>query len=298
MTSTRGLLGSVLVCCLAFLFAATTPAAATVAYTHANALNAFYFSKVTYCDANMIQSWTCGMSCKQHNNFRVSGVVTDADYSLQSYVGIDDEHKQVVVSFRGASDTSNMVGSAAGFPSTYDTRLGCGENCKVHIVYQMYYGRLRYYIRRYVIGALQWNPGYDVLVTGHSMGGALATLAAVDLQTQITRYGFDPRPLVHLYTFGAIRVGNKDFAFWANNVLYNGAHFHITHARDPVPRLPPTTLLGYLHVPQEIYYRTNDTSYVVCQDSASAEDPDCINRANGIDNDDHLWYLGMDTGCY
>ncbi len=41
---------------------------------------------------------------------------------------------------------------------------------------------------------------------GHSLGGALATLAAHDLQAE---FGF---PHLHCYTFGAPRTGNHAFA--------------------------------------------------------------------------------------
>jgi pimeloyl-ACP methyl ester carboxylesterase len=275
-----------------------TPVTATVPYTHANGLDALYFTKVTYCSEGDIRSWTCGMTCKRHNNFRVLSLITNPGLSLLSYVGIDDDTRRVVVAFRGAYDTSNIIGSSGVLPVAYDSMLGCGDDCKVHAVYQSYYGTLRFYIRRHVVGALQWNPTYSVLVTGHSMGGALAQLAATDLQTQIARYGFSPLPMVHLYTFGALRVGNKAYAAWAVNLLDNAAHFHVTHAQDPVPRLPPFTgLLGFFHVPHEIYYPANDATFIVCDDSTSAEAKNCINGAKGRNNDDHLFYLGVSTGC-
>lgn len=287
-----------LLCLLGTLCLLSTPSTAAVAYTHANGLDALYFTKATYCTQGEIESWTCGMTCKQHNNFRVTAMVTNPDLSLLSYVGVDDDSKRVVVAFRGATDASNMIGSAAVLPVAYDAKIGCGDDCKVHAIYQGYYGTLRYYIRRQVIGALQWNPTYSVLVTGHSMGGAMAQLAATDLQTQIDRYGFSPRPLVHLYTFGALRVGNKAYAAWAMNLLDNAPHFHVTHARDPVPRMPPLTgWLGFFHVPYEIYYPGDDTTYRTCDDSLTSEETNCINAVSGSNNSDHLYYLGMDTGC-
>ncbi len=46
--------------------------------------------------------------------------------------------------------------------------------------------------------------------TGHSLGGALATLAAHQMRTAALKHGFD-RDLA-CYTFGAPRVGNHAFA--------------------------------------------------------------------------------------
>ena len=66
-------------------------------------------------------------------------------------------------------------------------------------------------------------------VTGHSLGGALATLAA-------SRHAF-----AAAYTFGAPRVGDGDF--WST--LRCPLH-RVVNGRDLVPTLPPRRL-GYVH---------------------------------------------------
>jgi hypothetical protein len=76
------------------------------------------------------------------------------------------------------------------------------------------------------------GEGRPLLITGHSLGGALATLAAAHL----------PRAL--LYSFGAPRVGNRAFAH-ALDKHAERLHRYVNH-RDPVPLLPPG-LLGYRH---------------------------------------------------
>ncbi|GAB4815923.1 hypothetical protein N2152v2_002969 [Parachlorella kessleri] len=55
---------------------------------------------------------------------------------------------------------------------------------------------------------LHWR----VVVTGHSLGGALATLAALELQHHLTTLHDCPPVKVSLYTFGAPRPGNRAFA--------------------------------------------------------------------------------------
>lgn len=55
---------------------------------------------------------------------------------------------------------------------------------------------------------------------GHSLGGALATLAAHEFRTVALSYGVD-RDLA-CYTFGAPRVGNHAFAREFNNVRTSG----------------------------------------------------------------------------
>jgi triacylglycerol lipase len=46
-------------------------------------------------------------------------------------------------------------------------------------------------------------PTAEIFVTGHSLGGALAVLAAVDIKHNIS-----PESEVILYTYGQPRVGN------------------------------------------------------------------------------------------
>lgn len=73
-----------------------------------------------------------------------------------------------------------------------------------------------------------------VWFTGHSLGAALATIAAA-------RYGAQ-RPVQGLYTFGSPRVGNRDFV---QTVPQNTQRF--VNNNDLVARLPPP-IGGYKHV--------------------------------------------------
>lgn len=78
--------------------------------------------------------------------------------------------------------------------------------------------------------------------TGHSLGGAIATLNA-------GRCVLSPIPASPsgLYTFGSPRVGNRRFI---NYVKLN--HYRWVNNNDIVPRLPPRWL-GYRHAGKELY---------------------------------------------
>ena len=69
----------------------------------------------------------------------------------------------------------------------------------------------------------------ELHVTGHSLGGALATLAALDLTKQ---FNVDTT----VYTFGQPRVGNKAFATDYDATVTK--HFSVAHGQDPVARVP------------------------------------------------------------
>ena len=81
--------------------------------------------------------------------------------------------------------------------------------------------------------ALQSMQGADMVkiyVTGHSLGGALATLAAHDIKKQFPHYP------VTVYTFGQPRVGNYAFAKEYNSIIKD--HFAIINEQDPVSFVP------------------------------------------------------------
>ena len=81
---------------------------------------------------------------------------------------------------------------------------------------------------------IQLPPVGEIYIIGHSLGGALATLASVRLQ----KMGYIPI----VYTFGSPRVGNYFF-----NKAYKIVNYRWVNKMDIVPHVPPI-LGGYEHV--------------------------------------------------
>ena len=73
---------------------------------------------------------------------------------------------------------------------------------------------------------IQQTPHDGVVFTGHSLGGALATLAAMRLRKVCEVSG--------IYTFGSPRVGDIDFSS-----QYKLRHWRVENKNDLVPHLPP-----------------------------------------------------------
>ena len=90
--------------------------------------------------------------------------------------------------------------------------------------------------------------GRQLVLTGHSLGGALATVAAAEWAGT-----FDIRSI---YTYGQPRVGKVDFADYMER--YVGSKFYrIVNDDDIVPRVPP----GYVHIGQLSHFGpTGDVS--------------------------------------
>lgn len=68
------------------------------------------------------------------------------------------------------------------------------------------------------------------MLTGHSLGGAIATIAAAEWQGE--------RDVAAVYTFGQPRVGRADFADFIRR-HYGENIFRFVNNRDVVTRVPP-----------------------------------------------------------
>ncbi|KPI82540.1 lipase precursor-like protein [Leptomonas seymouri] len=181
---------------------------------------------------------------------------------------------------------------------TYDQLSSCGDKCTVHAGFMLSYLSLRYRLRSAVLALLSAHPTYGVVVTGHSLGGALATLAAADLQELLNRGNHTPAPQpITLYSYGAPRVGNVAFAQWLTDLLSHGTHYRITHSRDPVVRLP-FRFEGYAHTAGEVFYRSlQRSSRVMCADTVTKQDWRCSSGVFSVIVSDHLHYMGETTRC-
>jgi hypothetical protein len=78
------------------------------------------------------------------------------------------------------------------------------------------------------------NPDFDVWITGHSLGGAMASVSAFDLVWNTTLFSHKS-PLV--YTFGQPRTGDTAYARIYDKFVPNT--FRVVNDDDPVPHLPP-----------------------------------------------------------
>jgi len=91
---------------------------------------------------------------------------------------------------------------------------------------------------------MEEHPGYGVVVTGHSLGGAAAVFAAAILRKDYKD--------VTMYTYGQPRAGNKALS---EAVTAQGQNYRVTHTSDIVPKLPPESPNGegYLHISPEYW---------------------------------------------
>ena len=150
----------------------------------------------------------------------------------------------ITIAFRGSKSLQNWI-TDAEFLRTKLVVQPDGTKCEVHSgflhAYESIIADLAAYLRQ---------PGADnrpLFVTGHSLGGALAILAALELKRQ----GF---AIAQVYTFGQPRVGNAAYKRMYDAEL--GAQtFRVVYEEDIVARIPhlPTFTDPYRHVGVEVF---------------------------------------------
>lgn len=89
------------------------------------------------------------------------------------------------------------------------------------------------------------NNYQPILVTGHSLGGALATLSAARMHEE-------GMAIAALYTFGSPRVGDVSFSK-KFNADFEGRAYRFVNDQDIVTRIPPSAF-GYKHVGEFLYF--------------------------------------------
>src|ERR1700761_7855600 len=125
------------------------------------------------------------------------------DTGIFGLMGRNPAGRTAFLSFRGTSDLAEWVADIDAIPDDYRPISGFGQ---VHSGFQEVYQLVRSNIATHVSAAV---AGCDqILITGHSLGAALAVLAAPDIAQNMPPNKIEPR----LITFAGPRVGLTDFA--------------------------------------------------------------------------------------
>ncbi|KAB5536572.1 lipase [Coniochaeta sp. 2T2.1] len=231
---------------------------------------------IAYCvgTTGVQPPFACASRCRDFPSLHLvstwnTGVLSMADSC--GYVAVDHGLKRpaeagdvphkpaIVVAFRGTYSLTNTVVDLSTVPQEYvpypepDNSTDKGEeedgrekctNCTVHSGFLTSWLSARKLVLPALHAARQKHPDYPIHLVGHSLGGAVAALAALELR--LTHNLSD----ISVTTFGEPRIGNKDLVRYLDRVfglehddgydpdLEKRAYRRVTHTGDPVPLLP------------------------------------------------------------
>lgn len=191
-------------------------------------------AQAAYLDGDKVEPWV-----GQIGEIRSFGWF-DAN-STQAFV-IEGENS-IIISFRGTEPTS-----LTDWMSDLNTALVGGPGGGlVHEGFQMALLAIWKDLLEYLFTLRNGSTDKKTLwITGHSLGGALATLAAAKLRLE------REQPVNGVYTFGQPRVGDIKFR-QAYDLDMGARHFRLVHNNDIVPRVP-FRAMSYRHAGQLVYF--------------------------------------------
>ena len=236
-------------------------------------------SQAAYCVEGS-DTFTC-QTCDSVNNFE--------SYSLKNgeliLYGYNSLYNSVFIAFRGSHDIQNWIADIR-FLKTYPYSNYIAVEKGFYNLFEknkdIIYNNLNQLSQKYKTN--------NVIITGHSLGAALATVMSFDILYNDYPYN------IYLTTFGSPRVGNQEFVNQFNK--YKIYSKRVTHYYDMVPHLPQNDL-NYHHVSQEIWFNPENSNYQECNDSNNNEDKYCSNSCAPLSCtsiSDHLYYLNISMG--
>jgi hypothetical protein len=204
--------------------------------------------------------------------------------------------KELILSIPGTSGLQDIFTDLELSLVAYDSpRVNCTGDCKVHQGLLNAWNSLEPAATKSISDTLRANPGYNTILSGHSLGAGIAGVAFASLKN-------GPYRLTEAYTYGQPRTGNQEFANYVDSIsgaseAAPGCLYRVTHFNDGIPQLPPT-LLGYRHSRTEYWESAavaNESSTYRCD---GQEPSDCNNSVFGLgSNAAHTSYAGFNVAC-
>ena len=162
--------------------------------------------------------WCTTYSLPQFNNNATS---------TEGYVARDDNLKQIIVAFRGSQQAQDAI---TGLCHTSLDNMSCFlywprhkdiniillpyispnvtyvSGAKAHAGFLIAYNSVASTVLSIVRSELAAHPDYELISTGHSLGGALASLGGASLAANF------PDANLRVFTYGQPRTGNSGYA--------------------------------------------------------------------------------------
>jgi hypothetical protein len=200
-----------------------------------------------YCPSIELASWTCYWCTVEG----ISGVrrLYEPTTRTPFFVAVSEATAEIYVAFSGSVGMGDSATAEAHEEVFYNLSL-------THLAHPLvagaaiHSGWLRQWglVQPLLCVALRvtrvGRPLHTLVLTGHSTGASLATVAAYMLSARVPRADRWPPERVSVINFGASMVGNAEFADEYERIGLGRRTFRFTHGADAAPRQ-----LGWLPAP-------------------------------------------------
>ncbi|KAK3116281.1 hypothetical protein LTR53_003533 [Teratosphaeriaceae sp. CCFEE 6253] len=259
---------------------------------------------IAYCvgltSTGIYKPFSCLSRCSDFPRFDLVTTWNTGPLLIDScgYIALDHGKERIMIAFRGTYSIANTVIDLSTIPQQYVPYPGFGgddepkcERCTVHMGFHTSWLLTKKWIQSDLNQVILLWPSYKLELVGHSLGGAVAALAGLDLLA----HGHDPS----VTTFGEPRVGNQELAGYINDRFKLLEEHHdvadtekryrrLTHIDDPVPLLPLSEWGFAMHA-GEIFISKPSLSPDVSDlyHCNGNNDPICIAGQDSSARDDH-----------
>jgi len=164
-------------------------------------------------------------------NGKLEKFIENKNTDFQAAITLSKHRKRICVVFRGTDSIKDWL-----FDILFN-KVKLPDGSRVH---KGFYKQLKTEITKLdscVLELLNKHSDYEIIITGHSLGAALATIYGYLLSNKIDKN-------ISVISFASPKVGNKKFSKFFSNKS-NLKHYRFTNDNDIVPMLPP--LSNYHH---------------------------------------------------
>ncbi|KAG9307701.1 hypothetical protein G9A89_023266 [Geosiphon pyriformis] len=225
-----------------------------------------HYSRAAYCNLDRVRNWNCGEDCDILSGTQIMATF-DTKRGTQAFVGVHEQQKNIIISFRG-TDPTNLKDLCTDVKFLF-VDYPLASNAKIHRGFLEAYQSLNGDVVEQVKSLVKTYPSFSVRVAGHSLGGALSVIFALDLKNQIPSLVSNQN--FFIYTYGQPRIGNNVLAKYIDSQISVN---RITHTSDLLTHMP-SRLFGYQHSSGEYWIKndlkTFNTSTIYCDGTESSK---------------------------
>lgn len=254
-----------------------------------------WFASYGYCDDDDIPLICCG----NFIDFFTKKWTIISETSIAKYFNYNfvlwrnDEYKKYIIAFPGTRDKILELLNEGLYINLVDYNED-GNGIKIVSYFKKVIDEIKSEIFSYdILEDINSHPGYQIISTGHSLGGAVAALFLYEAINK--KYIIPEINEPVLITFGMPRIGNENFVVDFNSKIKNV--YRIVRDGDIVARLPYSIINNpYRHIGGLLLVNNEMSLMYYCPKDIGEDYPDeeCTNSFS-INFKYHTNYFNPDT---